>query len=77
MRRLKNGYTSAPAGGMPPGTSGPVLAKLNTPASSRKNARFSGKSSEKRVRLIWRASTSVSPKSVLNVPASLRLGVML
>jgi hypothetical protein len=53
-----------------------VLAKLKTPASSRKNARFSGNSSEKRERLICRVSTSVSPKSVLTVPMSLRLGVM-
>ena len=62
---------------MPPGTSGPVLAKLKTPAPSRKNDRFSGNSSEKRERLICRASTSVSPKSVLNVAVSFRLGVML
>ena len=75
--RLKNGNTSAPAGGMPPGGSGPVLAKVKTPASSRKKDRFSGKSIEKRVRLICRASTSVSPKSVLKVAVSFRLGVTL
>ena len=62
---------------MPPAGSGPVLAKLKTPAPSRKNDRFSGNSTEKRDRLIWRASTSVSPKSVLKVAVSFRLGVML
>ena len=55
----------------------PVVAKLKTPASCRKNVRFSGKKMEKRVRLICRASTSVSPKSVFAVNDSLRLGVML
>ena len=75
--RLKNGYTSAPVGGMPPAGSGPMLAKLKTPAPCRKKDRFSGKSTEKRERLIWRASTSVSPKSVLKVAVSFRLGVML
>jgi hypothetical protein len=75
--RLKNGNTSAPCSGMPPAGSGPVLAKPKTPAPCRKNARFSGKSTEKRDRLICRASTSVSPKSVLSVAVSLRLDVML
>jgi hypothetical protein len=63
--------------GIPPAGSGPVLANPKTPAPCRKNDRFSGKSTEKRDRLIWRASTSVSPKSVLTVAVSFRLGVML
>ena len=42
-----------------------------------RTARFSGNSTEKRDRLICRASTSVSPKSVLTVAVSFRLGVML
>ena len=54
-----------------------MLAKRKTPASSRKNDRFSGKNNEKRWRLICRASTSVSPKSVLTVAVIFRLGVML
>ena len=54
-----------------------VLEKVKTPASSRKNDRFSGKNREKRDRLIWRASTSVSPKSVFTVADSFRLGVKL
>ena len=62
---------------MPPAGSGPMLANPNTPAPCRKKARFSGNSTENRARLICRASTSVSPKSVLTVAVSLRLGVML
>ena len=66
MRRLKNGRMSV------------VLtrpATSNTPAPSRKNARFSGKKSGKRVRFTCRRSASVSAKSVLTVMAALRLGV--
>ena len=77
IRRLKKGNTSAPVLGMPPAGGGPVLANVKTPASSRKKERFSGNSSENRDRLICRASTSVSPKSVLMVPVSFRLGVKL
>ncbi len=52
-----------------------VAATSNTPAPSRKKARFSGKNSGKRVRLIWRASASVSAKSVFTVTEALRFGV--
>ena len=51
-----------------------VFEKLKTPASSKKNVRFSGKNREKRERLICRASTSVSPKSVLTVAVSFQAG---
>ena len=40
---------------------------------SRKNVRFSGKNSGKRVRFVWRVSTSVSAKSVLSVADASRL----
>jgi len=39
--------------------------KLKTSEPSRKNIRFSGKKSGKRVRLMRRSSTSVSAKSIL------------
>ena len=41
---------------------------------SRKNVRFSGKNSGKRVRLVWRASTSVSAKSVFTETDALTIG---
>ncbi len=69
MERLKNGMRS--------GFWLPRPATSYTPAPSRKNVRFSGKRSSKRVRLIWRASTSVSAKSVLTVREAVRLEVML
>jgi hypothetical protein len=43
------------------------------PAFSRKKARFSGKKSEKRVRLTCWSSTSACAKSVLTVRSSVRL----
>jgi hypothetical protein len=46
-----------------------------TPAFSRKNGRFSGKKSGKRVRLVRCSSTSTCAKSVLYVRSSVRLGV--
>ena len=62
---------------MPPGWPIPVVAKLKTPASCRKKERFSGKKIEKRVKLICRASTSVSAKSVLRVAVSFMFEVRL
>ena len=47
-----------------------------TSESSRKKSRFSGKNSEKRVRLTCRSSTSVAEKSVLTVSAAPSEGVM-
>jgi hypothetical protein len=55
MRRLKKGKRLSPPRPTP---------KEKISAASRKNVRFSGKKSGKRVRLVWRASTSVSGKSV-------------
>ena len=51
--------------------------KSKIKASCRKKSRFSGKNSGKRVRLIWRSSTSVSAKSVLRVRLRVRLGMIL
>ena len=65
IRRLKKGST----------LSSLVAATSNTPAPSRKNARFSGKNSGNRVRLIWRSSASVSAKSVLTVTDAFMFGV--
>ena len=71
MRRLKKGMmTRGPDVGVSPST-----AKLG--ASSRKNCRFSGKNSEKRVRLTCASSTSASEKSVFSVRLSVRPGVSL
>jgi hypothetical protein len=44
-------------------------------ASLKKKSRFSGKNRLKRVRLTWRASTSVAEKSVLIVSAPFNDGV--
>jgi hypothetical protein len=52
----------------------PRPATSKTPAPSRKKLRFSGKKSSKRVRLTWRASTSVSAKSVSTVRDAVRFG---
>jgi hypothetical protein len=57
MRRLKNGITSRL-------TVGP---NCNMSEPSRKKDRFSGKNNGKRVRFVWRVSTSVSAKSVFIV----------
>jgi hypothetical protein len=58
MRRLKKGTSvSVP---MP-------LPNWKMSAPCRKKVRFSGKNSGKRVRFVWRLSTSVSAKSVLTV----------
>ena len=62
-RRLKNGMTSS--------SSPRPKEKMSAP--SRKNVRFSGKNSGKRVRLVRRVSTSVSAKSVLTVSDASRL----
>ena len=66
MRRLKNGITSLPS----------PRPKLKMSDPSRKKVRFSGKNSGKRVRLVRRASTSVSAKSVLTEPDATRFGPM-
>src|SRR5213592_578928 len=63
MRRVKNRSTAC---GVP-------AEKM--PAFSRKNGRFSGKKSGKRVRLVRCSSTSTCAKSVLYVRSSVRLGV--
>jgi hypothetical protein len=73
--RLKKGSTSAPVAGNAPAFQARCW-QTEHPRPFQKERALSGNSSEKRVRLIWRASTS-SPKSVLNVAVSLRLGVML
>jgi len=41
---------------------------------SRKKLRFSGNRTSNRVRFVWRASVSVSAKSVLTVSEASRLG---
>ena len=55
----------------------PSPATSKTPAPSKKKVLFSGRNSSKRVRLICRASTSVSAKSVLTVSEAVTPGVML
>ena len=73
IRRLKNGYTSAPVPGMPPGVSGPVLGEAEDAGALPERTRASRETAARSAcRLIWRASTSVSPKSVLNVAVSLQ-----
>ena len=53
----------------------PPKEKMST--SWRKKSRFSGKNSEKRVRLICRSSTSVAEKSVFSVSTPVSEGVKL
>ncbi len=54
----------------------PPRAKPKMPRPSRKNSRFSGKNSGKRVRLTWRSSTSTCAKSVFQVKSAVRFWVM-
>ena len=64
MRRVKNGTRPSPR----------PRPNWKMSAPWRKNVRFSGKNRGKRVRLVWRVSTSVSAKSVLMLRAAVRFG---